>query len=157
MGGLGPTIAGLKIEPFKLGQQFCSLGKLVAVLGGNTWKLEIWILFLLLWNFLSLSYFFNKVQCCVKMCDAGQMESTEVARVMLDGTEPSASHLVRLPSTALAHYFNMMLAWVRTCNREWPCGVESYDYFPSALSMGWAQRAPLCIGDTRIRHHFAMI
>lgn len=60
MGGLGPTIAGLKIEPFKLGQQFCSLGKLVAVLGGDTWKLETWILFLVLWNFLSLSYFFNK-------------------------------------------------------------------------------------------------
>lgn len=34
MGGLGPTIAGLKIEPFELGQQFCFLGKLVAVL----WK-----------------------------------------------------------------------------------------------------------------------
>lgn len=48
MSGLGPTIAGLKLEPFELGQQFCFLGKLVAVLGGNTWKLEIWMLFLVL-------------------------------------------------------------------------------------------------------------
>lgn len=47
MGGLGPTISGLKIEPFKLGQQFCSLGKLVAVLGetlGN-WRSGFYFLF----------------------------------------------------------------------------------------------------------------
>lgn len=93
---------------------------------GN-WRSEFYFLFFEI-SWTSVTFSIRKVQCCVKVCDAGQMESTEVVSFMQDGTELSASHLVWLPLTALAHYFNMMCS--PGSGALWKVTITSHQLFP---------------------------